>query len=304
MGMGLPAITPTLVQTGWLASVDQIQQQLTIAQGEAASGLAFTTPDQNPVGTAAVDALDGQLTATAVIQHHLTTAQNTLTVVTGALSQMVDLVDRANQLALTFANPGTAPGQSAAVAQATALRNAFVGLLNTESAGQYVFAAANPLAPVATTAAVTNLPAAGAAPWAWVLPTGPGSSTPVTLNGFEPGVAVGTQSGWSVALNALNALIAAIPTGQTGSAQQALVQAQHTLATAVAVAGTYQDAVQIGQTAASQQQTALQAQRASIQDANLPAVLTTLSTEQTELQAALQAGNALLQADLWTVIKP
>lgn len=300
----LSALTPTLVQTTWLSGVNQLQEQLATAQEQVATGRAFTSPAENPVGTAGVLALDAQLTATGILQGHLTTAQNTLGVVTGALSQMMHLMDQANQLAISMKNAGTSTGKAAAVAQATTLRNAFVSLLNTQSAGQYVFAAGTPLQSVATTSGVTNLPATGATPWAWVLPTSPHSSTPVTLNGFEPGVAVGGQSGWAASLKALNALITAIPTGHLSNAATALQTAQTAVANANAVAGTYQEAVQIGQTAASAQSTALQSQRASIQDANLPQVMSQLATRQTELQSALAAGQALLKADLWTVITP
>lgn len=298
-------ISPTLLQDGWLQQVDGLQQHMSRIQEEASTGLAFTTPAQNPVGTAAVIALDAQETQAKTFASAQTTAGNVLQVVTGSLSGMTSVLQQAEQLAITVNSRTAAGNTGAALAEAQSLVGQLTDLLNTQTDGYYVFAAQDPTSPVATSVALLNVPSlATAAPFTWELPVAPGLETPISLNGFESGVMVGSVSGFSVALQALNTLIAEIPSGSTATAQGAIHQALDALTTANAVAGTYQDMVQQSQGQMQTWLTTLKSQVATTQDANMAQVVSDLSTEETVYQAALQAGSTLLQANLWTVIKP
>lgn len=298
-------LSPQMVQDSLLSQVDQLQQNMGQIQRQAATGLAFQNPQDNPVGTAAVIALQGQQTQAEDIQQALTTGQNTLQVVAGALGGMTTLLQRAQQLAITATEPGSQGSSAATVAEAQALAEQLAGLLNTQTDGYYVFAASNPTAPVATSVALVNVPTlATVTPWQWQLPIAPGQENPVTINGFEPGVALGTVSAFSVAIQALNALIAEIPTGNTAAAQSTLHQALDAITTANALVGTYQDINQQGQTQMQTWLTTVQTQIGTTQDANMAQVVSQLTQEETVYQAALQAGNSLIKADLWTVINP
>ena len=298
-------ISPTLLQDGWLQQVDALQQQMNQVQQEASTGLAFTTPAQNPVGTAAVIALDAQETQAQNFESAQATASNVLQVVTGSLAGMTNVLQQAEQLAITVNSATGSQDTGAAAAQAAALVGQLTNLLNTQTDGYYVFAAQNPTSAVATSVALLNVPSsATVAPFTWELPVAPGLTTPISVNGFESGVMVGSVSGFSVALQALNTLVAEIPGGSTATAQGAIHQALDAITTANAVAGTYQDMVQQSQSQMQTWLTTLQSQAATTQDANMGQVVTDLSTEETVYQAALQAGSTLLKDNLWTVIKP
>lgn len=298
-------ISPTLVQEGWLQQVEAIQQQMSRVQQEASTGLAFSTPAENPVGTAAVIALDAQKNAARNFEASQNTAANVLQVVAGSLGGMTHVLQQAEQLAIAMDSPTASGSTGAALSEAQALLGQLTELLNTQTDGYYVFAAADPLTPVATSVALINVPSsASTAPWTWELPVAPGLDTPISVNGFEPGIQAGGVSGFSVALQALNTLVTEVASGSTATAQGEIHQALSALTTATAVTGTYQDMVQ--QTGSQMQTwlTALSSQLSGTEDANMAQVASSLSTTETIYQAALRAGSTLLQANLWTVIKP
>ncbi|MGC8487847.1 MAG: hypothetical protein ACP5QO_06455 [Clostridia bacterium] len=298
-------ISPTLVQDGWLQQVSQLQEAIGQTQEQAATGLAFTTPAENPVGTAAVIALSAQETQARDLQTSQTTAGNVLQVVTGGLTGITGILQQAEQLAISVNSPASGSTAGAAVAEAQALVGQLTALLNTQADGYYVFAASDPTQPVASSVALLNAPSsATVSPWSWELPVAPGLTTPISINGFEAGVMVGSVSGFSVALQALNALVAEIPGASTATAQGQIQTALDAITTANAVAGTYQDLVQQGQNQMQTWLTTLETQVSTTQSANMVQVASQMATEQAVYQAALQAGNMLIQADLWTVIKP
>ncbi len=294
-------LTPLSERTQVVQDTNTLQNQITQLQGEEASGLTYTAPDQAPSTIVASMTLSQDVTTSGWNASNLTTAKQVLSTTSGALENMVQVVNQASSLAVQASNSSnTVPGGlEALAATAEGYVQQFANLLNTQANGVSVFAGAHPYAPVTTGTSITNAPALGSTAWSWQLPVQAQSSMTITANGYEAGIAPGSTSVFQNTMGALKGLVSAIHSQHPSTAEAALTSVAtqlNTLTTYVgAQAANVDTYIQQSHTAA----TALKENLATTTQVNLPNVLSQIAADTTAYQAALQSTGALLQLSLW-----
>src|ERR1700722_15237840 len=131
-------VTQSLNQTQFLTALDSLESNLSQTQNQVSSGLAFTTPSQNPIAAGTVDNYNQVLAQSKQYTANGNSAQTSLQTEGNSLTQ---LQNQLQSLALE-ANSGTQTGEdlSAIAAQATQIQNSLLALANTQDGnGQYIF---------------------------------------------------------------------------------------------------------------------------------------------------------------------
>ena len=134
-------VTQSLNQTQFVAALDSLESNLSQTQNQVSSGLAFTTPSQNPLAAGTVANYDQVLAQSKQYTANGNSAQTSLQTEDSALSQMQSQLQSLRSLALE-ANSGTQTGEdlTAIAAQATQIQNSLLSLANTQDGnGQYIF---------------------------------------------------------------------------------------------------------------------------------------------------------------------
>jgi flagellar hook-associated protein 3 FlgL len=152
-------ITQSLNQTQFLSALDSLESSLSQTQNQISSGLAFTTPSQNPIAAGTVSNYGQVLAQSKQYTANGSSAQTSLQTEDTALTQVQNQLQSLRSLALE-ANSGTQTGEdlSAIAAQATQIQNSLLTIANTQDGnGQYIFSG------FATQTQPFSLTAAGAA---------------------------------------------------------------------------------------------------------------------------------------------
>jgi len=129
-------------QTQFIAAIDSLESNISQTQNQLSSGLAYTTPSQNPAAAGKVDNLDQALSQSQQYSANANSAQSGLNTEDTALTQVTDQLQSLRDLALQ-ANSGTVSTQnlSAIAAQAQQIQSSLLGLANTQDGnGNYIFA--------------------------------------------------------------------------------------------------------------------------------------------------------------------
>jgi flagellar hook-associated protein 3 FlgL len=135
-------ITQSLLQTQFLTSLNTLESNLASSQNQISTGLAFTTPAQNPAAAGTVNTYDQVLSQSQQYTTNANSAQSNLNVEDNALTQAQNQLQTLRSLALE-ANSGTLSPQnlSALASQAAQIQQTLVGLANTQNGnGEYIFA--------------------------------------------------------------------------------------------------------------------------------------------------------------------
>ena len=135
-------ITQNLMQTQFLASLGSLESNLAQTQNQISTGLAFTSPAQNPAAAGNVNTYDQLLSQSQQYTTNANSAQSNLNVEDNALTQVQSQLQTLRSLALE-ANSGTLSPQnlSALASQAAQIQQTLVGLANTQNGnGEYIFA--------------------------------------------------------------------------------------------------------------------------------------------------------------------
>jgi flagellar hook-associated protein 3 FlgL len=152
-------ITQGLNQTQFLTALDSLESSLSQTQNQVSSGLAFTTPSQNPIAAGTVSNYNQVLAQSKQYTANGNSAQTGLQTEDTALTQLQNQLQSLRSLSLE-ANSGTQTGEdlSAIAAQATQIQNSLLTIANTQDGnGQYIFSG------FATQTQPFSLTAAGAA---------------------------------------------------------------------------------------------------------------------------------------------
>jgi flagellar hook-associated protein 3 FlgL len=148
-------VTQSLNQTQFLTALDTLQSNLSQTQNQVSSGLAFTTPAQNPIAAGTVNNYNQVLAQSKQYTANGSSAQTSLETEGTALSQVQDQLQTLRSLALE-ANSGIQTGENltAIAQQATQIQNSLLSLANTQDGnGQYIFGgSATQVQPFALTA--------------------------------------------------------------------------------------------------------------------------------------------------------
>ena len=135
-------ITQNLMQTQFLASLGSLESNVSQTQNQISTGLAFTTPAQNPAAAGNVNTYDQLLSQSQQYTTNANSAQTNLNTENNALTQVQSQLQTLRSLALE-ANSGTMSQQNlAAIAtQASQIQQSLIGAANTQNGnGEYIFA--------------------------------------------------------------------------------------------------------------------------------------------------------------------
>jgi flagellar hook-associated protein 3 FlgL len=134
-------VTQSLEQTQFLTAINNLESALSETQNQVSTGLAFTTPAEDPIAAGNVSNLNEVLAQSQQYTSNANSAQSSLETENTALTQVQTQLQSLYSLALQ-ANAGTVSSEnlSAISAQATQIQNTLLGLANTQDgSGQYIF---------------------------------------------------------------------------------------------------------------------------------------------------------------------
>jgi flagellar hook-associated protein 3 FlgL len=134
-------VTQSLNQTQFLTAIDALESNISQTQNQVSSGLAFTTPAQDPIAAGAVSNYDQALAQSNQYTANGNSAQSSLQTEESTLTQVQDQLQSLRSLALE-ANSGTQSSAdlSALAQQASQIQSTLLSLANTQNAGGgYIF---------------------------------------------------------------------------------------------------------------------------------------------------------------------
>ena len=154
--MTIMRVTQSLRQIEFLSSLTALESKLAQTQNQISTGLAYSTPSDNPYAAGAVDGFNQVLSQSQQYSTNATSAQSGLNTEDATLTQIQDQLRTLRGLALQ-ANSGSVSPQNlqALATQATQIQSTLVTLANTQNGnGEYIFAgSASQTVPFALTAA-------------------------------------------------------------------------------------------------------------------------------------------------------
>jgi flagellar hook-associated protein 3 FlgL len=134
-------VTQSMEQAQFLAGLNTLESNIAQTQNQVSSGLAFTTPAQNPTAAGSVDLYNQTLAQSQQYTSNANSAQTSLNTENNALTQIQSQLQSLRSLALE-ANSGTVSGQnlSAIATQAAQIQSSLLSLANTQDGnGNYIF---------------------------------------------------------------------------------------------------------------------------------------------------------------------
>ena len=134
-------VTETSQQTQFLANLDSLESGISQTENQLSTGLAFSTPAENPTAAGAVANYDQALSQSQQYTTNANSAQTGLNTEDTALTQVQNQLQSLRTLALE-ANSGTESTQnlSAIATQAQQIQNSLLSLANTQDGnGNYIF---------------------------------------------------------------------------------------------------------------------------------------------------------------------
>ena len=135
-------VTQASDQTQFLSTLDTLESNIAQTQNQVSTGLAFTTPSQNPSAAGEVDNFQQVLAQSQQYTANANAAQTGLNTEDTALTQVQTQLQSLRDLALE-ANSGTASNQNlgAIATQAQQIQASLLSLANTQDGnGNYIFA--------------------------------------------------------------------------------------------------------------------------------------------------------------------
>jgi flagellar hook-associated protein 3 FlgL len=135
-------VTQASHQTQFLSALDTLEANIAQTQNQLSTGLAFTTPSQDPSAAGQVDNFQQVLAQSQQYTANANAAQTSLNIEDTALTQVQTQLQSLRDLALQ-ANSGTVSNQnlSAIATQAQQIQASILSLANTQDGnGNYIFA--------------------------------------------------------------------------------------------------------------------------------------------------------------------
>ena len=135
-------ITQSMEQAQFLASLNQLESNISQTQKQISTGLSFTTASQNPVDAGLVSNYNATLAQSQQYTSNANSAQTDINTEDTALTSVQTQLQSLRDLALE-ADSGTVSSENltAIAAQATQIQNSLLSLANTQDgSGNYIFA--------------------------------------------------------------------------------------------------------------------------------------------------------------------
>jgi flagellar hook-associated protein 3 FlgL len=264
------------------------------SEQQVSSGLRVSQASDDPSAAADIIQLSTQSTETNEYTQNLTLAQSSLNTADSTMTNIQNIIDRLNTLALSTQN-GSATDASSTVSEISSLESQLVSLANTTNdQGQYIFGGT-----------VTNQPpytqnSDGSVTYS-------GNSSPVTYQ-VGTNTTLQTQIPGSQIFNGsvdifstISSLVSALQSGDQNGITQATQDLQTfsgNVSTANTQVGSLLDTAQSLQTQYTNSSTTLTQDLQNVQDADTATAITQLEQGQTSLEATLQVGAQISQISL------
>lgn len=297
-------------QQAFLNSLASIQNQLTTAQGQIATGLLVNQPSDAPDELSPILQLHAQISQNQTLQTTLNSSLTTISAAENALNSSVSLMENASSLATE------ATGLNETATTRTALAQSVQGILqqmvanaNTTVNGSYVFGGDQnttqlyQLDPTSSTgvdrlAIATNTDLVQGAGGIQIA----ASLTANTIfDARNPDDSVSQNNVFA----ALNDLVTALQNNDTNGINTAINNLQSAstyLNSQLAFYGSAQDQINASLSSAQNASTQLQAQLGQLQNANEATSITQLTQAQTQMQEALDAQARMPTTTLFDVL--
>jgi flagellar hook-associated protein 3 FlgL len=285
-----------------LAAVAQTQQQINNDEKQLASGQSVNVPSDNPSAAALLIQYSDQTTQADQFQRSIGSIQGEMQSADAALNSVISLLQQAITLGVEGANGTVNTGDRAAITtQVQGIQSQLLSLANLTYQGNYVFAGTA----TRTTPYVLN----------------PSSPSGVTYQGNTGANRVTLGTRFSLQTNLPGSQLFSTGTDMFQSVQDLITGLQSGSSTAMGTAvteignslnsidtqrvfyGNGLNQLNAQQTYLSIQVTELAQQQNTVGGANLPAVITNLTTGQTSLQATLQAMGQTARINLFDYLK-
>lgn len=290
------------VNQAFINSLDQISQQLNQDQLEVTSGVQMQQVSDDPDQVSELLQARAQLSASQQVSANLNIVTTEVNTGEQSLESAVQLFDQVQTLAATSATgTATAATRSQDAQQLQSIEQQLVGLANTNIQGRYIFAGdsdqtqpyiydptqPDPVSAYQGSASTREIQGAN------------GTSFPVALTAQQ--IFDSTDPTTNV-FTAINSLITAMNNNDQSTIQSltdGLPAISAYLNQQLAFYGTTQDNVQAATNFAQTQQTQLQSQISSLQDADQTSVILNMTQEQTQLEAAMDSKAQVPQTTLF-----
>ncbi|HUM16386.1 MAG TPA: flagellar hook-associated protein FlgL [Candidatus Nitrosotalea sp.] len=283
-------ITNSMLQQSVVAAVQANLQRIATAQAQVSSGLRITRASDDPVAAAQIMRTSQDLDALAQVQRNVTSAQTRVSAEDSVLTQITNLVTRAQELAVEeSSSTATAATRASSKAEVDGLISQAVALGNTRVGDEYIFGGAQTTVP--------PFQANGA----YV-----GDDTERTAE-IGQGIYAATNhtgrdllvsSGLLPSLQALSTALASGDGSAVGATAASLGTANAQIQSLVADTGARANQLDTAAQSASALTASLTARQSSLQDADVATTSTELLAAQTSLQAALLAASRVLPTSL------
>lgn len=272
-------------------------QRLSQLDQQAATGLAITTPSDDPAGTATLLRLQQQLAQNSQYQRNAADGSAWLSTAGSTLSSINDVVTKVRDLTVQAANTATAtPASRAALStQLQSLGQTLLSLANTTYQGRSVFAGTSD-AGVAFTPGYSFTGTAGASVQRRV-----GDDTTVRVD-VDGSAVFGTGSASLFAL--VDSIGSAVASGgNVGSSLPSIDSFLSRIQGAEATVGSTQNQLTSSTAALSTQSTALQTSQSGIQNVDSARVILDMQTQQVAYQTALAVTAKSIQPTLMDYLR-
>lgn len=269
-------------------------EEFQATQGRLATGKRMLRPSDDVAGTARSLRTRAALAAREQERLHAQDAERWINLADSKLQGVTNALQRARELAIYAANPGSTTDRQAIATELTELRDEILGLANTESEGRRVFGGHT------TGPAVTNV----AGTWTYTGDTGVtnrrlSEGTEVQINVLASDV-FGFNSGTDI-FTALDNLAADIQAGNGPGIDNGLAEMDAQLGTVLAGLGRLGAAgrrVEVAQADQVEDLHLLEAQLSEVESVDLAEAAMELQLQETAYQAALAATSRALQPSL------
>lgn len=287
-------ITNQMRAGAFLRDLNAILERQERTQARLTSGKTIQRPSDDPVGAGRALGLHEALAQHAQYQRNIDSARAFLNTTAASMQSMVDLLQRAHELAVQGASDTLDNGQRTAVGmESEQLLRQMVAIGNTRFQSYYLFGGTDQSAPpyaLAEGAALSVTP-----------PTNPGQMEREIGIGERLTINVPGDTVLPPAFDALSALRNAAVNGTSNDVRSAISQLDSALTTmseGLAEVGAKLNRLDSTQQRSEAAQLNLQEVLSRVEDTDLAEVLTDLSLQQTAYQAALATGAKILPPSL------
>jgi flagellar hook-associated protein 3 FlgL len=290
-------ITPLMTSAQILSEINQAQDQMDTTEEQLSTGKTINQPSDNPYGASLAVSLNSDLAGLTNYSNNVSDG----TAAASALTNMQDMVQRAQELAVESANGTQSSADLAATgAEITQLTDQIQQEANTQYNGQYVFAGTSTGTPPYST---STGDAYQGNTGVITRQIGPGSAVQVNVD-ISQLLGDGQSAGDGKLLDTLRTMASDMTGGTSADVADLSNQVTNlqsnfsTLEQMQTTVGATQDRLTLAASRIQNLQNSDTAALSNDEDANMASTMTTFSNQQAAFTAALRAGANIVQSSL------